>query len=495
MEHVDRLAAIAPRLKAGGIAVVALDLNLPDGRGAESVARVREVDPDVPLVVFTGSGEAWREATDGRVHEFLIKGQVDGRLLDHALRYAMDRAQLERQLKHAQKLESLGRLTGEVAHDFNNLLTVILGNASLLLRQTGAEANRSLLSEVVGAANRAALLTRHLLGYGRKETAALEVLDARDLLSGLAPILARLLGERVVLSVDVNEAPGFVLADRGQLEQVIINFSVNARDAMPDGGTLSLCVRAEHLVTPPSPHLAPGRYVLLNVRDTGTGISPEVLSHVFDPFFTTKVRGKGTGLGLPVAAAIAEDLGGAILVDTEVGRGSNFTLILPAREIPRPSEPDRSEPAAMRGHETILLVEDDQSVRECLIRTLQTQGYDVLGAASAADAVARSEASTDDIALMLSDAVLPEQTGRELWATLKKGRPGLKLLVMTGYGADTWMAREGDVAGRILRKPFSVETLCAFVRDSIDGAPAGSSNERSGTVPDAAGSRSASVAP
>jgi len=386
------------------------------------------------------------------------------------------RKRLESQLLQSQKLEAVGRLAGGVAHDFNNLLGVIMGHAELLLPAVSGE-QREEIEQILEAAQRAARLTRQLLAFSRRQIVDPRVLDLNALVAEMERMLRRLLGEDVELVIERGSPAAPVKADRGQLEQVLMNLVVNARDAMPTGGRLSIATSEIEIDETPSlagvgEELAPGRYVLLTVRDTGSGIEESLLENVFEPFFTTKQHGKGTGLGLAMVYGIVKQAGGQISLTSEVDRGTEFRVYLPfVDETPAPPGPPRQAEPRGRG-ETVLLVEDERPLLGLVRRILEGHGYRVLEAAGAPEALECSRAHGGEIDLLVTDVVMPEMNGRALAESLAANRPALKVLYISGY-TDEAIAHRGVLAPgtRFLSKPFTAKDLLAQVRQALD-APA-----------------------
>jgi two-component system cell cycle sensor histidine kinase/response regulator CckA len=387
------------------------------------------------------------------------------------------RKDLEAQLNQAQKMEAIGRLAGGVAHDFNNLTTAILGYSELMLRRLGAEDPlRRHVAEVTRAAERAAALTRQLLAFSRKQLLQPRVLDLAEVLEHSRGLLERLIGEDVELVTRAEAGVGRVRADPVQLDQVILNLAVNARDAMPRGGRLVLEASNSDLdedyahghVT-----VRPGRYVMLAVSDTGHGMDKETQERIFEPFFTTKEKGKGTGLGLSTVYGIVQQSGGYVWVYSEVGRGTTFKIYLPRVE----EEADRAEaPAAepavthAAASETLLLVEDEASVRELLRELLESAGYSVLEASRPAEALELARSREGPIHLLITDVVMPDMTGPELAQRVVQVRPGLRMLFLSGYTegviADKGLLADG---AHFLQKPFTTDALEVKVRDVLNG--------------------------
>jgi PAS domain S-box-containing protein len=385
-----------------------------------------------------------------------------------------ERRRLEEELRQAHKLEAIGRLAGGVAHDFNNLLTVINGYADLLADGLPAGGpDRGYAEEVRKAGARAAALTRQLLAFGRKQVVQPRVLDLNAVLAGMRGMLGRLLGADVALRTEPAPRLPPVRADPAQLEQVILNLAVNARDAMPEGGRLTIrtaAVRFGDGAEPPG-GIAPGSYVLLEVADTGAGMTEEVRSRVFEPFFTTKELGKGTGLGLATVYGIVKQSGGHIDVDSAPGRGTTFRVWLPssAEPVREPEPAAASRPPWGRG-EAILLVEDDPHVRALAAQFLRQAGYSVVEAPTAPDALSRCAPAAGPIDLLLTDVIMPELSGPVLAQQARQLRPGLKVLFMSGHTDDAVLRRairDEDVP--FLQKPFSPDALARKVREVLGG--------------------------
>ena len=388
------------------------------------------------------------------------------------------RMRLEEQFRQSQKLEALGRLAGGVAHDFNNLLTIIGGYGQIALDGLAArDPVRKDLETVVEAANRASALTRQLLAFSRHQVVQPKVLDLNRLVQKVSKMLRRVIGEDVELRLAPAPQPVRVKADPGQLEQVLMNLAVNARDAMPEGGRLSIEIASldleAHAPGAP-PDLPRGGYVMLSVADTGTGMDENVRARLFEPFFTTKPRGKGTGLGLSTVYGQVKQSRGDILVETELGKGTTFRIYLP--RIDRAPQPLRKEPPPRpprRGSETILLVEDEDQVRELTRDMLLSQGYTVLEACDGPTALRILEAHPDPIDMLLTDVIMPGMSGRQLAEKLLSMQPHLKVLYISGY-TDEAIARHGllEHETHLLQKPFTRKALASRVRILLDAAAA-----------------------
>jgi two-component system, cell cycle sensor histidine kinase and response regulator CckA len=385
---------------------------------------------------------------------------------------------IEHQLLQSQKMESVGLLAGGIAHDFNNLLTPILSYTALFLDGLPpADPRAEGLREVQTAAQRASDLTRQLLAFSRKQMLELKTLSLGDVVSRTETMLRRTLGETIDIQVSAEPELDMVRADAGQMEQVLVNLAINARDAMPGGGLLRIAVRNVVLHERDAeqhPDLRPGRYTVLDVSDTGTGMTPEVQRQLFQPFFTTKARGKGTGLGLSTVYGIVKQHGGGVTVYSEPGHGSTFRVYLPAiprSEAVQASEPNHALSGAPRGAgETILVVEDCAEVRSVACDLLRRLGYRVLAAADAEQAFEVEGAHLERIDLLLTDVVLPKMNGKEVANRLCARRPGLPVIYMSGYAADV-IVHDGaiDEGVNFIQKPFSLDLLARKVRDVLDG--------------------------
>jgi two-component system cell cycle sensor histidine kinase/response regulator CckA len=383
------------------------------------------------------------------------------------------RRRLEEQFLQAQKMEAVGRLAGGVAHDFNNLLTVIGGYSELIRsRLKPGDPLHSDVDEIRQASARAAALTEQLLAFSRKQVLRPQPLDLGEVVSRLARMLERVIGEDVHLVLDLDAEPVRTVADPHQVEQALLNLAVNARDAMPDGGTLTIqtCTRD---LSEPLPRagfeIAPGRYAVLTVADTGTGMDEGTLSHLFEPFFTTKEQGKGTGLGLSTVYGIVKQSDGYLDVSTAVGEGTTFTIYLP--RIEEPAREKREEEVAHRssGAETVLLVEDESGVRHLVSRMLRSSGYTVLEASDGAEALDLCRTHDGPIDLLLTDVVMPKMYGQELARQVRELLPGLKVLYMSGYSEDLVAARGAFEEGSsYIAKPFRPDDLLRSVRDALD---------------------------
>jgi PAS domain S-box-containing protein len=378
-----------------------------------------------------------------------------------------ERRSLEMQLRQAQKMEAVGQLAGGVAHDFNNLLTAIMGYARFSLDRAADGEQRRDLEEIVKASGRAAALTKQLLSFSRRHVMETVPIDLNLLIVDMVTMMRRMIGEDIELTTSLGPDLSVVRADRSQLEQVLMNLVVNARDASTGGGAILIETRAVTVETPAHLELRPGAYVTLTVNDNGCGMSDEVKSRLFEPFFTTKPRGQGTGLGLATVYGIVMQTGGAIDVESEPGRGSSFTVYLPADKSPAHATERPVEPQPEAGTATVLLVEDEQAVRELVRIILERAGYSVVEAANADEAETLFEAMRS-VDLLLTDVVMPGRSGFELFNRLHAKLPSLRVLFISGY--TDYAMFDSAIVDRdlaFLEKPFSAEGLVTRVREVL----------------------------
>ncbi len=422
---------------------------------------------------------------DGRIFErysmpMMDVGSVVGRLwsfrdITGRRRDEEEKVKLQGQLQQAMKMEAIGRLAGGVAHDFNNVLTVITGYCELLLRKAGKESPmHGELSEIKRAGDRAALMTQQLLAFSRKQIIEPKVMKLDRLVAEVLVMLARLIGEDIALQTIAGKSLGSVKVDPGQFQQILMNLVVNARDAMPGGGKVVIetaNVELDEDYCALHTYVTPGRFVMLSVSDTGKGMSDEVKAHAFEPFFTTKERGTGTGLGLATTYGVVKQSGGSIEVDSEVGKGTTFKIYLPRVEEEEKPVKDARLVDLPGGTETVLLVEDEDTVRNLCSRVLGDLGYRVMQARNGAEAVAAAVPRADRIDLLLTDVVMPGMSGKELATQLVPHHPEMKVLFMSGYTDDA-IVHHGvlDEGVSFIGKPYTPLALARKVREVLDKA-------------------------
>jgi signal transduction histidine kinase len=488
-ERVDTGAALDARLAAGAWDVVISDHSLPQFSAPDALKLVRDRAGDLPFIIVSGSiGEAQAVAAmKAGANDYLLKGQL-ARLTPAVERELNEAAQrrrrketeealrrTEEQLRHVQKMEAIGRLAGGVAHDFNNLLTAILGYSELVLSEMPADGvGRPDIEEIRNAGQRAAGLTRQLLAFSRQQVLEPRVVRLNDVVANVEKLLRRVIGEDVALRVDLDPELQPVRVDPGQIEQVLINLAVNARDAMPSGGHLSVQTFSRLLAQPllvQDVVLPPGSYAFVAVTDTGTGMPPEIVARIFEPFFTTKEPGKGTGLGLSTVYGIVRQTGGAIIVDSRPGRGTEFGIYLPCADAALEVEPEIQPPASVGGSETVLVVDDEPGIRALVRRALEPRGYRVLQAADGVEAFSILRQYAGAIHLLITDIVMPAMGGRELVTRLSEVRDGIPVLFLSGYPASS----HDDFtiphrAQALLMKPFTPTVLARKVRDLLNHA-------------------------
>jgi two-component system cell cycle sensor histidine kinase/response regulator CckA len=468
--------------------IILADYNLPQFGALPALRRLQERDLDVPFIIVSGSiGEeaaasAMRQGgTDyllkdrlGRLGQAVKNALEQKRLRDDKRRAQKSLEESEKRLYQAQKMEAIGHLAGGVAHDFNNLLTIISGYSEMLLSQRlPPDSARPLIEEIKKAGTRAAGLTRQLLAFSRQQVLEPKVLDLNAAVKDTQKMLRRLIGEDIRLTSVLDPALGRVKADPGQIEQIIMNLVVNARDAMPQGGKVTLETRNVELdETYAQAHqeVKPGRYVMLATTDTGSGMTEEVKARIFEPFFTTKEKAKGTGLGLATVYGIVKQSGGFIYVYSEPGAGTVFKVYFPlvTESLTSVASPSAGAKAAT-GTETLLLVEDEEGVRMLTRQVLQSYGYKVLDACDGAQAIRSAQQHQGPIDLVVSDVVMPGMGGRQLTERLAALRPAIKVLYLSGYTDDA-VVRHGVLTAQthFLQKPFTPAALANKVREVLD---------------------------
>jgi len=448
----------------------------PDDRDAVRAASAAAVGGDKPYDI-----EHRIVRPDGSVRWVQERAQIvrdaDGRALRMigTVQDITERRLLEEQLRQSQKMEAIGRLAGGIAHDLNNALTAIAGYAELALGEVPAgHPARTDVEEIRRAAERAGSVTRQLLAFSRKRLLETRVFDLNDTVGDIGRLLARLLGADVQVELRLADDPLPVVGDPGQVEQALMNLAVNARDAMPSGGRLLLATSREHVTEELARAHVPmpaGEYVVLVVSDTGHGMSRETMTRIFEPFFMTKDVGKGTGLGLSMVYGTLKQSGGFIFVDSEVGKGTTFRLYFPPAAPKSAAAAEAAAPARepeRRGHETLLIAEDEPSVRNLVASSLRHESYQLLLAASAAEALAIAESHDGPIDLLLTDAMMPGKTGMELAQLLTAKRPGLPVIIMSGYTEHNLTGADAERVAAVLQKPFTPRDLRRRIREVLD---------------------------
>ena len=496
--------AFVAALKEGRMDLILADYSIPGFDGMTALTLARQHCPDVPFLFVSATiGEELAiDAMHQGATDYVLKQRL-GRLVpsvQRALRELDDRAerkraeealrQSEKQFRQSQKMEAVGRLAGGIAHDFNNLLTVIMGYSQVLLTELGPQHPLcGKIEETLKAGEKAATLIRQLLTFSSKQSLDPKVLSLNTAVTSLESLLRRLIGEDIHLVCTLDPANGRLRADQAQLEQVLVNLVVNARDAMPKGGTLTIETAQVELTSSPVYHLTPilpGPYVRLTVSDTGCGMDRKTQSHIFEPFFTTKGEGKGSGLGLSTVYGIVTQCGGAIDVTSRVSHGTRFDLYFPSAESDIiTTAPTQLLGQSQRGTETILLVEDEPSVRLLVRDELRKLGYRVLEAKNGIEACLLATQQAGSFQLLLTDVVMPGMAGRELAQHLSVIKPDLRTLFMSGYMDDVGiMAGQEEGTSSFLQKPFTPEVLARAVRNLLDAdAPSDKAAVSSSTLP------------
>ncbi len=488
--RVDTRSAFLNALKDRDIDLILADYALPGFDGISALALARQHAPEVPFLFVSAliGEELAIDAMHQGATDYVLKQRL-GRLVPSVQRALRERderrerkraeealIQSEKQLRQAQKMEAVGRLAGGIAHDFNNLLTVIMGYSHVLSAELGQ--NHPLhgkILETQKAGERAATLIRQLLAFSRKQPLEPKILVLNSVVSNLEAMLRRLIGADIRLAIRLDPSNSQVRADHAQLEQVVMNLVVNARDAMPNGGMLTIETSHVDLIKSPLYHVQPlarGTYVKLSVSDTGCGMDRQTQSHIFEPFFTTKEEGKGSGLGLSTVFGIVTQCGGGIDVTSRIGEGTRFDIYLPCveAEISHTMMPVESG-RPCRGTETILLVEDDPSVRELVRDELRKFGYRVIEAKNGVEACLLATQQVGSLHLLLTDMVMPGMGGRELAQHLSVIKPDLRILFMSGYTDDVGiLAGQEEGSTGFLQKPFTPEILALTVRQLLDTA-------------------------
>ena len=466
-ERVETADALRAALARGGWDIVLSDYSLPTFSGPEALRVTQDMQCDLPFIIVSGTigEETAVSALKAGAHDFLIKGRLArlGPAIERELRDAAarrDRKELEEQLNHAQKMEAVGQLAGSVAHDFNNVLTAMLGFCELALTRVAPEApERDDLVEIQKAGERATGLTRQLLAFSRQQVLQPKVHDLNALVSGVHAMLRRLVFENIELIVSLAPDAGAINIDATQLEQILVNLVVNARDAMPRGGRLTIETSSDPA----------GDLVELVVTDSGSGMDDATKARIFQPFFTTKGTGKGTGLGLATVQRIVKQCGDSINVISEPGHGTTFRISFPRVPESAPAHTETAAANASRGSETVLLAEDDSSVRRLARLLLERSGYRVLEVGGCQEAVLVAREYPERIHLLLSDVIMPDTGDAPLIDQLRETRPDLRVLYMSGYTDDA-IVHHGvlDEGTAFLQKPFTPLALPQKVREVLD---------------------------
>lgn len=488
--RVESRDAFVTALKEGQVDMILADYSLPGFDGVTALEMAQKLTPEIPFIFVSGTlGEELAIDTMHRgATDYILKQRL-GRLvpsIQRALREVHDRTerkraeealrQTEMQLRQSQKMEAIGRLAGGLAHDFNNLLTVILGHSQVMLNEMAPEQPlRRGIEEMKKAGDRAAALIKQLLAFSRKQPSEPRVFDLNPVIGNFETMLRRLIGEDIELVVKASHESLRVKADPAQLEQIVMNLVVNARDAMAKGGKLTIETGLANLRRTPmyclSP-LMPGTYVRLSVSDTGCGMPVHVQAHMFEPFFTTKEEGKGTGLGLSTVFGIVTQSGGGLEVRSKVGKGTRFDVYLPSITAEAEDHAGaESTQSPMDGHEMILLAEDDSGVRDLMCDELGKLGYRVFTAKNGLEACLVGTQQIGGLDLLLTDVVMPGMSGRELAEHLRVIKPELKLLFISGHTNDVGIGA-GDSSSAYLQKPFTPEILAKTIRELLDCTPA-----------------------
>jgi signal transduction histidine kinase len=470
IDVVDTRSGFGEKIARGGFDLILADYQLPQFDGLQALAMARRICPAIPLIIVSGviGEDAAIDSMRSGATDYVLKTRLS-RLVPavrRALSEAADRKEkrlLQEQFLQAQKMELFGRLAGGVAHDFNNILTVVMSNCGLILAgMAKSDPHRPLVEEIEQAGVRGAALTRQLLIFARHEARRPEILELDEVVHTLSPLLRRLVPENVQITCTLAAGHARLEADRRHLEQAIMNLVVNARDAMPRGGTISVQTSAPDESS-----------VRLSVRDTGQGMTKDVRARLFEPFFSTKPAGTGTGLGLATVQRIVDESGGNITVETSPGAGATFILEFPRQSLAA-DPPLQVSPAKLpRGNETVLVVEDDPTVRNRAASLLERQGYRVLTAGDGQEAVdVLASGKAGHVSLVFTDVIMPGMNAGTLTRCLSNLYPDLRILFTSGYTEQT-IAPEGIVPGELdfLPKPYDLESLAGKVRKSLDEKP------------------------
>ena len=485
IEVATTVAAGLRQIRADDHDIYLIDQRLPDGTGLELIRDAKASGTSKPFILMTGFGSGALD--EAALHEGAadyVEKQLVGAHLERSIRYALRNWQAgqalhdrEEQLRHSQKMEAIGRLAGGVAHDFNNLLTAIIGYTDMIAERLDSQyPTVREVREIRLAADRGAALTRQLLAFSRKQFLNPTVININDTVASLLHMLPRVIGDHIETTTRLSPSLGCVRADASQIAQVIVNLVLNARDAMPAGGSVTIETAAAELtderLKEESLNLPLGDYVMLAVSDTGIGMDDITRAHAFEPFFTTKPKGKGTGLGLATVYGIIDQSGGGIALDTAPGRGTSIRIYLPITTAVPEREQPQPAPVATEGTETLLLVEDNDAIREVSARALRRRGYTVHEAQNAEDAIEWTAKSSIRPHLLVTDVVMPGLSGPNLAARLMQQNPRVRVLYISGYTDDA-TAVHGTYWGGVplLQKPFIPSQLAERVRMALDALP------------------------
>jgi signal transduction histidine kinase len=480
--RTDFLGAI----KDGTWDVVLSDHSMGGFSSIDALHLLRNLDADVPFIIVSGTiGEdSAVEAMRAGANDYVLKQNLRrlGPAIERELREAANRRMQrstqaallasEHRLRHAQRMEAVGRLAGGIAHDFNNQLTVILGFSEFLIESLPDDQSaRHDAGEIRKAAERATRLTRQLLAFSRQQVPERRVIDLIEAVGHMQPMIARLIGEDVQFNFSHGDRAQLVLMDPGHFEQIVMNLAINARDAMPGGGRLTLFIERTRVDVLQAAELeiAPADYVLMTVSDTGKGMDEATIDHIFEPFFTTKDIGSGTGLGLSTVFGIVHQIGGAIAVDSTVGGGTTFRVYLPVSKArAADTEPKKQETAAVTRISTILLAEDEEGVRAFLETALKRAGHHVITTRSGTEAALVGAARPETIDLLITDVVMPGLSGPDVADKLRLHHPRMRTLFLSGYSSHAALPdRVTSDPGAFLQKPFTVEVLLSKVRERL----------------------------
>ncbi|MFH0919949.1 MAG: response regulator [Fibrobacterota bacterium] len=476
IEHVETLKRALTNLENKTFDIVLSDLSLPDSHGLGTFAQLHAKYPNVPIVILTGANDETlaSEAVKKGAQDYLDKDHIDSYTLSRAIRYAIERKQLEKQIRHSQKMEAIGTLTGGIAHDFNNLLGIIQGYTELALIKTDRDApTYPVLKNIQEASSSAIRLTSHLLLIGRRQQMDFVLLNVNDSVCSLTRLLKRMLPIGITIVTNLPGDLWTVQADAGTIEQVLMNLVINAKDAMPQGGTISITTENLNISEDYCRQVSearPGRFICLSVADNGMGIDGNILPQIFEPFFTTKGVGKGTGLGLSVVYGIIQQHQGWIRVESALGKGTVFKCYLPY--VSEGLAGKSLEPFSLQGlsghGERILLVEDEKSVQDFIAEALESSGYQVIRAGSAEEALDIFTREKGEFHLVYSDVVLPRKSGQTLIEELAALKPGLRLLLTSGH-TDMTPSKDFSVKKpvELIRKPVTLSHLLVKVKKAL----------------------------